>query len=84
MTTKQCIENVFNIIFVPVLSLAYLHCHKNPLPAVQSGQSVGGANSRLLIQPHSHGGRLLGQGTPGRCGAVLKALIHSHHWKMTL
>lgn len=71
-------------VLATVLLWSHLHCHKNPLPAVECGQSVGGANHRLLIQPDCQEGRLLGQGTPGRCGTVLKALIHSHHWKMTL
>lgn len=63
---------------------SHLHCNKHPLPAVQCGQSVGGANHWLLIQPNSQEVRLPGHGTPSGCGTVLKALIDSHHWKMTL
>lgn len=77
------ISPLYNI-FVTIPLLAYLYCHKNTLPTVQSGQSVGGSNNRLLIQSHSQEGGLLSQGAPGRCGAVLKALIHPHHWKVAL
>lgn len=62
-----------------ILLLAYLYCHENTLPPIQSGQGVRGSNNGPLIQPHSQEGRPFGKGAPSRGGVVLKALVHTHH-----
>lgn len=63
-----------------MLLLAYLYWHKDTLPPVESGQSVGGTNHGPLIQPHSQDrSALFGNRAPSRGRNVLKALVHTHH-----